>query len=1036
VLPLLRELACIEQRLSQQGQSTLPFIERGIPPSDQRLAGIRAGCLSVAPPTRTQVIANPQALGSATTFDCTTAKSGSGRILCSEQDGPKLDWDITSAYWATYFSIPETEREGFKRTHDDWVQQVNRFCQLAPQQSTYAPRQRQCVLTAFKMRAGIYRSRLGGDALIESKLTPEQHADLQKALEEKGFLRPDQIGFGTHDGEFGQVTRIAIRQFQQTVGASQSGFLSNQQRSILLDAGATAARPDANQLNAVILPLTQADINEFSIRAATLAPKEAANQCQSEDAEKRLVGCTAIINAKRKGTGVSAWDAFDGRCSAFNELGQFQRGAADCKASVASNPRYSYAYHNLGASMLGLGDAHGAIDALTKAINLKPNFIHSYLDRAKAYLMAGNSEMARKDFEVALTIDMANQIAIDGIDALNGTRSPPIPAQPPVQTAKLKEANQFLNDAQVFMGAQTSVPQIGEIAREAATLRLAIDKLDEVASNRSSRRLRELLESIKGFAEFVNDRQTERQAVVARRLADVSAEAGKGTYFVGEYLRQNLADAQTERLLTLKQRLETAVRNRSSDEIINANSALQEFLKQNTLLERYVSIVRDYQSPTPMRRNIDAGAEDDLVILYNALPSAPSIAKDISGHFIFLACNAFVCFSPSGIDDGRARFVDRLLRNQGAKDITHGQRGCDLAGKRPSIDVVAFMRGALRDQPREYVLTLKTLLDDDSFREYATITGADYQAQLGADVALSSKIAQEVEDSQRSGYGVLTMTDAAMPTCVTTSKYIEGLKDLLQQKQGSMLSWVQSELKFVATPVDDAFMAAMKEQCGMVAGEAKDLRVLVEALRRERKHFEFAPVWFATEEVATTAAQVGQRVEEERRAEENRKRNVEERTKNQRDQRDVVERDLRTKFGVRARALRGSIQAMVRSAAEAPVRSPARRDIEAFFPHYATWLDKRSADRWETTGVTSDIADFGIIQWNGRPLDGVIIKTLVMQKNRIQGADATVCFMFGLVDDVEYSMERDPIGLECENSGGAVAAWKLRREFRSLWNAE
>jgi len=41
---------------------------------------------------------------------------------------------------------------------------------------------------------------------------PEQHAELQQALAEKGFLDSDQIGPGTHDGEFGPITRNANQQ--------------------------------------------------------------------------------------------------------------------------------------------------------------------------------------------------------------------------------------------------------------------------------------------------------------------------------------------------------------------------------------------------------------------------------------------------------------------------------------------------------------------------------------------------------------------------------------------------------------------------------------------------------------------------------------------------------------------------------------------------------------------------------------------------------------------------------------------------------
>jgi hypothetical protein len=65
----------------------------------------------------------------------------------------------------------------------------------------------------------------------------------------------------------------------------------------------------------------------------------------------------------------------------------------------------------------------------------------------------------------------------------------------------------------------------------------------------------------------------------------------------------------------------------------------------------------------------------------------------------------------------------------------------------------------------------------------------------------------------------------------------------------------------------------------------------------------------------------------------------------------------------------------------------ARQLIEAdgIYPEYAAWLNGRSADQWKTTDVAEEIQDFGTIQWNGRPLDGIIVKTIVTQQNRILG---------------------------------------------------
>jgi tetratricopeptide (TPR) repeat protein len=136
----------------------------------------------------------------------------------------------------------------------------------------------------------------------------------------------------------------------------------------------------------------------------------------------------------------------DARCRAFNDLQQYERGLADCKASIALQPRYSYAHLNLGTSLVGLGDLPNGIAEFTKAIELKPNVIHSYLGRARALAALGNKELAKEDFRQALTIDPTSQQAREGMAALDNPPATaanelqPTPAPPTQPTGATTEA--------------------------------------------------------------------------------------------------------------------------------------------------------------------------------------------------------------------------------------------------------------------------------------------------------------------------------------------------------------------------------------------------------------------------------------------------------------------------------------------------------------------------------------------------------------------------------------------------------------------
>jgi S1-C subfamily serine protease len=130
--------------------------------------------------------------------------------------------------------------------------------------------------------------------------------------------------------------------------------------------------------------------------------------CQSSDADKRLVTCTAIINANGFGSTSRLAEALDGRCWAYNTKAQFALAAADCKTAIALRPNYFYAYNNLGTAYLGVNDYASAIEALNKAIILKPDFFWSRVNRAKAYAAINNTEAAITDYEYALILDPNN----------------------------------------------------------------------------------------------------------------------------------------------------------------------------------------------------------------------------------------------------------------------------------------------------------------------------------------------------------------------------------------------------------------------------------------------------------------------------------------------------------------------------------------------------------------------------------------------------------------------------------------------------
>ena len=170
------ETSCIEQALEQQGDSIGRLIQSGVVPTAPGVGSIRRGCRTTvaSPPTSKINLSQAQPLSSKPTFDCAQGRTVAARIICSSEAGAKADWDVNSAYWAMYFSLPEENRGHFDQDQQHWIWGLSDACRITGREPT--PAQTQCVLGTYHDRAAKYRSRLRGDALAELRLTPEQHA--------------------------------------------------------------------------------------------------------------------------------------------------------------------------------------------------------------------------------------------------------------------------------------------------------------------------------------------------------------------------------------------------------------------------------------------------------------------------------------------------------------------------------------------------------------------------------------------------------------------------------------------------------------------------------------------------------------------------------------------------------------------------------------------------------------------------------------------------------------------------------------------
>jgi hypothetical protein len=566
--------------------------------------------------------------------------------------------------------------------------------------------------------------------------------------------------------------------------------------------------------------------------------------------------------------------------------------------------------------------------------------------------------------------------------------------------------------------------------------------------------LDDLLRPLAGFTDFLAEQAASRIRDRVRRFELLRPVAEDNISFIDEYLRQHLTDPKTETLRAHKAAIEkagkaNAIEDGSVEALSQDNDAFKAFVTNSHLLDEYNTIISAGRTSEPPQATIDQlkteknkfaieGPDGDLVLAFNASPSAPSIAKDITGKLVFQTGRVSLCTAQRSMDEDRTRLLERLFRQLGADEIKRLSE-CDFSLVPTQTDIVAFQRGELRKQRPNYVIGLLDRINDNTLREYRVITESEYNREMQDRRALQLQIAKEVEDNRREGFGVLTVTDAAIPVCIVISDSVaqKGLRELLSRDKELISRRLRFEWSMEESTRGNAFIALSRMQCGYAAGNAASLRDLMVPLRRDDKTYEFAPLWYSTDSVIAAGTEALKREEQSKIDKENKKKIDEALGGQNKRQKENIERELREQNGPRARGLRDQIQSLIKQAADKPLAETPRRakETERWFPSFSAWLNKRFDEQWETDEVSSDIVDYGKVQWNGRALDGIIIETTITQRNRIKGARQTYRFRFGLVDDAEFMMKRDLFDVETGSSDRAIAYWKTRRDFISLWNA-
>jgi len=126
---------------------------------------------------------------------------------------------------------------------------------------------------------------------------------------------------------------------------------------------------------------------------------------QSGDPDRKIRGCTQIIERGEQETQKKRANAYSNRGFAYDDKGEYDKAIADYTQAIKINPKNAIAYTNRGAVYYSKGALDRAIADFDEAIKLNPNDALAYANRGIAYDNKGEVDRAIADFDKAIALD-------------------------------------------------------------------------------------------------------------------------------------------------------------------------------------------------------------------------------------------------------------------------------------------------------------------------------------------------------------------------------------------------------------------------------------------------------------------------------------------------------------------------------------------------------------------------------------------------------------------------------------------------------
>jgi hypothetical protein len=278
--------------------------------------------------------------------------------------------------------------------------------------------------------------------------------------------------------------------------------------------------------------------------------------------------------------------------------------------------------------------------------------------------------------------------------------------------------------------------------------------------------------------------------------------------------------------------------------------------------------------------------------------------------------------------------------------------------------------------------------------------------------------------------------------CLAVGGKVPSHRQLLLRDEDKLNLEMQTKVVIKDTNIDDAFLNIQKRQCGAVYASAADLKTLTAALAHDDIPYAFSSLWNLPTDVEREDSELAEKAriaakEETERAQRNadQSRLASKRAEDLSATQAAQQVALRQKFGDSAKAAADALSSEIVTWTRDPwTKDDQKRQIAIVYPVFAAWLTDKLADHWEIMTIDTEAQDFGTSSFKSRALDTIFARITLHLENRMLGEYKDFCFIFGRINDTEFSMSREPVYVKCDD-GAAISTWQDGHQFKSEWFA-